>query len=123
MPVPKQLTMLDAAGAHRGREQRADVGVDLVGVRPAVDAVDLLAVVHQAVAAQLEVGRRHERQPELAGDPVVLPVGGVVGPVGEHDHAAVAEHAAQRGGDAVERHADAAGTSSPRSTASRAATQ
>ena len=103
-PGPEAVDHADAAGAQRGRQQRADLGVDLVGIRPAVDAVDLLAVVHEAIAAQLEVGRRHERQPERAGDPVVLPVGGVVRPVGDHDHAAVAEHAAQRCGDAVERH-------------------
>jgi hypothetical protein len=93
----------DRARSDRRGEQLADVGVDLVRVRPPVDRVDGRAAVQQPLAAQLEVVRRDEREPELARDPVLLPVGGVLGAVGEHDRAVAAEHAPQRGRDAVDR--------------------
>ena len=74
---------------HRLDQQPAEVGIQPVRVRAAVDHVDPAVLAQpareqpQVVAAQLQLARLDERDAELAREPGVLPVGRVVLAVGQ----------------------------------------
>ena len=85
----------ETAGVNDRVEQAAHLAVQLIVVRAPVDRVDGGVAAPEPAVTHLQVRGRHERDPEVLGDPVVLPVGGVARAVGEHDHLAGAEHPPQ----------------------------